>query len=138
MRILYAKTLTRNLCGRYPDYTFVFGDNLKRKGCGGQAVIRYEPNSFGIPTKREPATYDVSFFSDAGEERAAVLQALRDLYVKAKHGTIVFPADGIGTGLARMRTRSPKLYKEMCEILETHFGIINGQSGEIIDEETCA
>lgn len=34
---------------------YVFGDNMKRYGKGGQAVIRDCPNSFGIPTKRYPS-----------------------------------------------------------------------------------
>ena len=32
-----------------PNYLFLFGDNDVQKGEGGQAIIRYEPNAFGIP-----------------------------------------------------------------------------------------
>ena len=45
---------TTELVESNPDCLFVFGDNLKHKGHGGQAIIRDCSNTFGIPTKREP------------------------------------------------------------------------------------
>lgn len=40
---------------------------------------------------------------------------------------IVFPEDGIGTGRAKMKEKSPIAYKMMCDILWEHFGIRNGE-----------
>lgn len=107
---------------------FVFGDNLDRSGRGGQAIIRHEPNAFGIPTKRFPRMHESAFFSDSECERNHVLTALRNLWHVAQGKQVVFPKDGIGTGLAKMEEKSPLLYAEMCAILLKHFGYRNGNN----------
>ena len=43
-----------DLLNKYPHVIFVFGDNMIRKGKGGQAIISDCQNSFGISTKRYP------------------------------------------------------------------------------------
>ncbi len=97
---------------------FVFGDNLIEAGKGGQAMIRDEINAFGVPTKRLPSMTEDSFFSDKEDEREVVLGKLRELYTLSKQGKIiVFPFDGLGTGLAEMHLRSPTLFKEMNDII---------------------
>lgn len=127
MKTEYAERFSIELCQANPDKVYVFGDNLIRAGTAGQACIRREYNSFGVPTKRYPAVTEHSYFSDAACERNHVLNALRELYQMGKFRTLVFPKDGIGTGLAKMPEKSPLIYKEMCEILLKHFGIRNGQ-----------
>lgn len=127
MIIEYHKSLSPPMCRRYPDKIFVFGDNLKAFGKGGQAVIRDEPNAFGIPTKRYPSWDDWAFFSDQPEEIEAVKESLRKLYKIAQGKVIVFPEDGIGTGRAMMKEKSPVAYQVMCDILQEHFGIVNGR-----------
>lgn len=115
--------LSIELVRNHPDKIFVFGDNLQRRGLAGQAVIRCEANAFGVPTKRAPSMVQTAFFSDQPDEFAAVLDALRRLYVISREKPVVFPAAGLGTGLAQMATRSPRLYEQMCNILSTHFGL---------------
>lgn len=126
MNIIYVDKLSVDLCRAQPDHVFVFGDNLAGYGKGGQAVIRYEMNAFGIPTKRYPSMAAGSFFTDQNCEREHVLKALRDLYCIAKQRTIVFPSKGVGTGMAKMPESSPKIFSEMNEILLKHLGIKNG------------
>lgn len=109
-----------------PDKVFVFGDNLIRRGTAGQAVIRHEPNAFGVPTKRLPSMAANAFFSDQSDEREAVITALRDLYALGRSRIIVFPSSGLGTGLAQMSHRSPSIYEEMTRVLKEHFGFIQG------------
>lgn len=109
-----------------PEKIYVFGDNMARFGNLGQAVIRDEPNSFGIPTKRYPGRKEEDYFSDKNDEFDCVLANLRLLYKLAKNHTIVFPIAGIGTGLAQMEKRSPALWSKMNQILKDHFGYING------------
>lgn len=106
-----------------PDCIFVFGDNLIKQGKGGQAVIRDEPNAFGVPTKRLPSRAQDAYFSDQNDEIEAVKAALRELYVLGKTHTLVFPEDGLGTGLAKMKEKSPLAFKTMNEILKNHFNI---------------
>lgn len=128
MKIEYQRIITKEDCRIAQDKIFVFGDNLVKRGTGGQAVIRYEPNAFGIPTKRLPSMVHDSFFSDKEDEEYALKQSLRELYKLGCLGKIVvFPTAGIGTGRANMREKSPMLYATMCDILFKHFGIVNGE-----------
>lgn len=122
MQIEVVQCYSVALLREEPDKVFVFGDNLVRAGRGGQAVIRCEPNAFGVPTKRLPSMREDAFFGDRDDERAAVLDSLRRLYALGRGCVIVFPAAGLGTGLAQMPSRSPRLYKEMTHLLEAHFG----------------
>lgn len=112
-----------------PDKIFVFGDNLLRRGTAGQAIVRHEPNTFGVPTKRAPSMRASSFFSDQPDERQAVLVALRNLFVLARSKTVVFPSAGLGTGLAQMAIKSPNVYREMCEVLSEYFGFDQPRMG---------
>jgi hypothetical protein len=127
MNIEYTNDLTVRKCQEFPGFVFVFGDNLAGYGTAGQACIRNEPNAFGIPTKRYPSMAPGSFFTDKDCEREHVLSALRELYTLGKRRTIVFPQNGIGTGMAKMPVSSPKLFAEMNDILFKHFGIRNGK-----------
>ena len=86
----------------------LFGDNLLRRGKGGQAVIRDAPNAFGIPTKRSPGRREQDYFSDKPDEIAAVKEAL-DRLTRDYSESFLLPEDGIGTGLAQLRERSPQI-----------------------------
>lgn len=120
-------TYTPELLRSYPNKIFVFGDNMKRYGKRGQAIIRDEPNAYGIATKRYPSMEDWAFFSDKEDEFDCVLNDLRGLYILSKtHTTIVFPKAGIGTGLAKMELKSFALWSKMNSILKDYFGYVNG------------
>ena len=92
------------------DKFYVFGDNMRRVGFGGQAYsARGEPNAIGIPTLWEPHRpfKDMAFPSvkdeiDAGFDRVTEL---------LKAGvTVVWPEDGIGSGLARLEESAPAIW----------------------------
>ena len=115
---------TEEIVKANPNKLFVFGDNMLRYGKGGQAVIRDLPNTIGIVTKREPRTGKGAYFSDAKDEMDTLLQDIRKLWLISRCNTfthIVFPTKGIGTGRARMKSKSPILYKMMKNKLETYF-----------------
>lgn len=97
-----------------PAHLFVFGDNLARRGYGGQAKeMRGEPNSIGLPTKRNPDNlYPESFLKDSdlhliqrvtANDRAKLISHLTN------GGTVVWPLSGIGTGLAALRRHAPTI-----------------------------
>lgn len=117
---------TSKLLYENQEKIFVFGDNMVRKGKGGQAVIRDCPNAFGIATKRYPSMNEDAFFSDQPDEFDVVMNDLRQLYKLSKSHTIVFPVGGIGTGLAQMEKRSFAIWSKMCWILKDYFGYVNG------------
>lgn len=92
------------------DKVFIFGDNLTGKGKAGQAIIRDEPNAFGIPTKKAPSTNDNAYFTDNEYEQniKAIDEAINKI---PRNKEIVIPEDGLGTGLAQLETRAPKTFE---------------------------
>jgi hypothetical protein len=46
--------ITKKYLKENPNHIFVFGDNLLRKGKGGAALLRDEPNTYGFITKKRP------------------------------------------------------------------------------------
>lgn len=52
-RIERMRHISRAYVRANRDKLFLFGDNLERRGFGGQAAaMRAEPNAVGIPTKK--------------------------------------------------------------------------------------
>lgn len=113
--IEYVKRITRDMLKAAPDTLFVFGDNMVHRGFGGQAKeMRGEPNAVGIPTKFLPGMAYADFFRDEDFDRAKpkIDAAFVRLFAHAAGGgKVVWPADGIGTGLAELPTRAPKIWK---------------------------
>lgn len=111
-KIIISSELSVDQCNQKQDSLFVFGDNIQGWGKAGQAIIRDCKNSFGIPTKYEPSMKEQAFFSDTKEEFQIVLNAflkLREKYISGKYEYLVFPKNGLGTGLAQLQDRSPKI-----------------------------
>lgn len=109
--IEYRKFIIREMLQAEPKKLFVFGDNFARDGYGGQAKeMRDELNSVGIPTKHSPNNYWWAFFDDAYYD-FWIEQSTPDWMRLFLHdGVIVWPEDGIGTGLADLPNRAPKIY----------------------------
>ena len=117
---IYHQDLLNN-----PQLLYIFGDNEARIGMGGQAgQMRGEPNAFGIPTKKSPSIcwHDADF----EQNKLTIDLALTTLKTYIDSGrTIVFPSDGIGTGLARLYETAPLTFDYLtAKLLE--LGIKNG------------
>ncbi len=113
-------------CAENPSTLYVFGDNMIRRGTGGQASIRAADNSIGLATKRLPTMYDDAFFADREDEFQVVEEDIINIIREAnkeKYDTLVLPADGLGTGLSQMPTKSPSLFEYMVSILEDKLNI---------------
>jgi len=122
MPIRYEKRVTRDMLLAEPTWLWVFGDNLKRTGLGGQAKeMRGEPNAVGIPTKKEPSMHPVAFFRDWDLDAYLDARA-HDLYRLQRHlrggGTVVLPADGLGTGRAALKLSAPKIWEQLQEDIQ--------------------
>ena len=120
----YQKYITRQDLQNNPDTLYVFGDNIVEKGFGGQAKeMRGEPNAIGIPTKMFPGNNPQDFFSDND-----YIMVLSTIAIKAKilfdhlnnDDDVVWPEDGIGTGLADLKNRSPFIW-ELIETIRQYF-----------------
>ncbi len=104
------------------EYLFLFGDNDIKKGKGGQAIIRDEPNTIGIPTKKLPNNHPDSFYYDTeyDENIIKIDKAFGNVVEKAKlYKGIVLPKDGFGTGLAKLKYYAPKTLEYInCKVEE--------------------
>lgn len=109
------KFITREYVRENRDKLFLFGDNLERRGFGGQAAaMRGEPNSIGIPTKKSPSYRDDAFFSDEEFEqnKASIDAAFAEIMnaVTDSIRVIVIPSGGLGTGRAQLERRAPRTF----------------------------
>jgi hypothetical protein len=105
------------------DKIFVFGDNDRRTGLGGQAKsMRGEPNTIGGRTKKAPNNSPNAFYKD--EEFGTNKQKIDEDFQKVLHAvekgrTVVIPADGLGTGRARLGPRTSAYINEWISKIET-------------------
>lgn len=126
---MYMKFITREFIRKNPEKFFIFGDNLHRVGYGGQAKeMRGEPNSIGVRTKATPEHNQFAYFNDAYPEHwRAVREDLRLVEDTLKQGfTVVYPEDGIGTGLAMLPIKAPKIHRYITQEIEV-FELIYGK-----------
>lgn len=124
MTIIQEEYFSEDQCNENPQNLYVFGDNSYRYGKKGQAVIRDCINSIGIPTKRKPSMAKDAFMRDEPEDFKDILSALGDLVDRSySYKNVVFPKNGLGTGLAKMNETSPILFKKLYEILFYTFGL---------------
>lgn len=140
--IYYSGWLTAELCQRRSDLLFVFGDNLKRVGMGGQAVIRNEENVVGVATKRLPSMAENAFFEDRStRDLEAVIDDLGVVWEALKKGyTVVIPvaADGrpsLGLERAELPKRAPSIYEtigmHIKEMANVH-GVVAAPDGSTV------
>ncbi|HDZ53353.1 hypothetical protein LCGC14_0042900 [marine sediment metagenome] len=117
---LYHGYYSPQACRDEPEATFIYGDNFQRYGRGkyaGQAIIRDMPNALGLAVKHEPKRDHRSYLSN--DDIQVFINELHRVHeVIAPRlragGTVYWPADGLGTGLAEMPKRAPLLYKKLC------------------------
>ena len=106
----------------HPELLFVFGDNDARKGRGGLAKeTRGLFNTLGIRVKKYPSMDEDCFYNDKEFEvqKRKIDQDINELVERSKdHEAVVFPLNGIGTGLAMLPEKSPISYKYLVEMLK--------------------
>lgn len=117
MPIVYKKFILRTALQSNPDDLYVFGDNVQRVGMGGQAAyMRGEPNAVGVATKWTPSNDPTAFFYDSQIDQIRHIW-LKDTERLIQHllesGTVVWPEDGIGTGLSAVPRYAPKVWEWM-------------------------
>lgn len=119
MPVLFQKMVDREDLRRNPKVLYVFGDNVQRVGLGGQArAMRGERNAVGVATKYSPQH---CFGEDPAEVEAqnkVIDKDMKPLFAKVKAGgVVIWPTDGIGTGLADLPVKSPSTFAYLNEKL---------------------
>jgi len=114
MPLIFQERITADDLSEHPARLFLFGDNERRAGSGGQArVCRGRPNAVGIATKRAPERTGGAYWSDAEFDRVITIIA-HDLTPAIIHlvngGTVVCPSAGLGTGLSELPARAPGVF----------------------------
>ncbi len=110
-------------CRRCPGCLFVFGDNLINKGKAGQAVIRDEPNTIGIPTKKRPSWNKEDFFTDDEyydniEAIVIIKTRIIELMRSGVYRHLILPSAGWGTGLALLDKKAPQTFKFCRDVFD--------------------
>ena len=130
MPIVKCDWITRDEVRAHPNRLFVFGDNMQRRGYGGQAhEMRGEPNAVGVPTKWAPSNGSAAFFSDADYDAVigAIIDSMMTIELALDRGeVVVVPARGVGTGLADLQRRAPRIaayIERTMDELETTYGV---------------
>lgn len=112
-KLLRPARITRADLRANPDTLYAFGDNMARRGMGGQArEMRGEPNAVGVPTKWEPTMHAGAFFDDKDTLAYEAIEGEFDRlawHLRAGN-TVAIPADGLGTGLADLPRRAPRIH----------------------------
>ena len=119
-------------CRANPRSIYIFGDNLLRVGEAGQASIRSCNNAIGIATKKKPSMLDSSFFSDKEYDKLEPflkkeMDKIVDIMFSGNVDTLVFPKDGLGTGLSKLPQMAPKVFLALSALLYKTFGIVTDQ-----------
>ena len=130
-QVLFQKRIYREDLQANPDVVYVFGDNLERVGLGGQAKeMRGEPNAIGVATKRAPDDLTSSFFYDKDFDEVIDLiwQDFKQVTEALLAGkTVVFPLDGLGTGLSRLPETAPKVDRAVKSLIYTTAKTFNSE-----------
>jgi hypothetical protein len=105
---------TRETVKQDADRIYLYGDNEKRFGKGGQACIRGLPNAIGIATKKAPTMDWHAFWSDGEYERNC--RIIDEDFAKIPADKdVVISENGLGTGLARLDKVAPKTYRYLLK-----------------------
>ena len=129
--VIFQKRIKRTDLQSNKNKLYLFGDNSLKIGMGGQAKeMRGEPNAVGIITKFYPSMKINAFLTDENEDSICLLWK-KQFQPVIKHliagGDVIIPLDGLGTGLAMLHIKAPKLYIKLKLLIET-LGNIYGKA----------
>lgn len=127
MPLIYQSVIYRQDLRRNPQILYVFGDNTERRGLRGQAAeMRGEPNAVGIATKWRPTLQPDAFFYDNQMYQVLPIwtKDLTPIAAALEVGRIVvWPLDGIGSGLSKLPQNAPRLWSTLEDVREQLAGI---------------
>lgn len=138
--IIYKSLFTIDDVKNNDDCLWLYGDNDIKKGKGGQAIIRDEPNTCGIPTKKFPNNFEKSFYTDKEyddncKKISLAFKKVRIILKLKSYKSIVIPIAGFGTGLAKLEIKAPKTFLFLNNELKKLVTELNNQEKEIKQEK---
>lgn len=130
MQIQVIDWYNRKLVIDNPDKIFIFGENEEQQGKkergAGQAIIRDLPNTFGFRTKK--SIYEHWSDENYSHNIICIEADIERLLKLSKSHTLVFPKNGLGTGLSRLPLMAPKSFLYLSKRLLDVFGYNNLQN----------
>ena len=94
------KYVTEEFLRANPNVVFVFGDNSIRRGKGGAAKLRDEPNTYGFITKKYPNNGDESFYQPLEYTELFYAELTHLALEIEKHPERTYLISKLGSGLA--------------------------------------
>jgi hypothetical protein len=119
------KYVTEKFLKNNPNVIFVFGDNTIRKGKGGAAKLRDEPNTYGFITKKYPNNNDRSFYRLQEYTSVFKLELSRLMIEIEANPDKTYLISKLGAGLANR-------YKIYEEIIQPNIGVLRDYDNVII------
>lgn len=116
--------ITKDYLRKNPNHIFVFGDNKLRKGLGGAASLRNEPNTYGFITKKYPDDRDGSFFKP--DEYAPIFNKELSTLERAIMGApnCLWLISPLGSGLAnKYRIWEEIIHRELNKLPSRHHNV---------------
>jgi hypothetical protein len=121
MKVILMPHIQRKYIIDHQELVFVFGDNDARKGYGGLAKeARGLYNTHGIRVKKYPSMAVDAFYNDEEfeEQKKKIDMDINELLKRSNNfEAVVFPLNGIGTGLADLPHRSWITFEYLCKRL---------------------
>lgn len=113
--------ITAEYLRAHPECIFVFGDNTIRKGKGGAATLRDEPNTYGFITKKYPNNRPESFYKFREYEDVFWREAANFLTTIRNHPDKIFLVSKIGAGLANKHNIYEGYIRDWLKMLQHHY-----------------
>ena len=114
--------VTKEFLDQNPNSIFVFGDNTRRVGYGGAAVLRDHAQSYGFITKKNPDNMDESFFRPESYRIDFTVQSIELQLVVEKNPDKIYYISQLGGGLANRY----KIWEKVCKPgIEKYFSHYN-------------
>ena len=92
--------ITKAYLRSHPDEIFVFGDNCKRRGNGGAAKLRNEPNTYGFITKKKPTHSDGDYYKPGEYKLKYVVEMAKLIRQIMDNPNKTYLISKLGAGLA--------------------------------------
>jgi len=118
------KYITKKFLRNNPDTIFVFGDNLQRKGLGGAAKLRNEPNTYGFITKKAPNNNWSSFYKPDDYKFVYMAEMLKLVSLIESSRDKTFYISKLGSGLANKHNIYESIIKKGLTLLEKHDNVV--------------